>query len=83
MSDHLGIEIQVKNMVCPRCIMAVEQTLQQLDISFDKVLLGKIFLSNPIEGHEMSLLETAFKKHTGMTPSEYKKMKKTGQEGWL
>jgi AraC family transcriptional regulator len=62
MSDHLGKEIQVKNMVCPRCIMAVEQTLQQLGISFDKVVLGKIFLTNPVYEHEMSLLETAFKK---------------------
>lgn len=40
--------IYIKNMVCNRCIMAVEDTLQKLDIAFDKVELGKASLTKPI-----------------------------------
>ncbi len=37
-------EILIKNMVCPRCIMAVEESLQNLGIDYQKVMLGKVFL---------------------------------------
>ncbi|MFC0264862.1 helix-turn-helix domain-containing protein [Fontibacter flavus] len=53
-------EIQVKNMVCPRCILAVEQSLQQLGIPFEKVVLGKVFLSHMIEEGKILQLEQAF-----------------------
>lgn len=33
--------INIKNMVCPRCITAVEQTLSKLKIPFSEVKLGK------------------------------------------
>lgn len=36
--------IAVKNMVCPRCILVVEQLLQQGGIIYDRVELGKILL---------------------------------------
>jgi len=38
----------VKNMVCQRCIMAVETILQQEAIPFHKVVFGEIHLVNPI-----------------------------------
>ncbi|MDN3668700.1 AraC family transcriptional regulator [Echinicola jeungdonensis] len=37
-------EILIKNMVCPRCIMAVEDSLQREKIGYEKVMLGKVFL---------------------------------------
>jgi AraC family transcriptional regulator len=53
-------EIQVKNMVCPRCVLAVEQSLRQLDIPFEKVVLGKVFLAEPINKDKLSELEQLF-----------------------
>jgi YesN/AraC family two-component response regulator len=53
-------EIQVKNMVCPRCVLAVEQALQQLEIPFEKVVLGKVFLPEPINKDKLSELEQLF-----------------------
>lgn len=52
-------EIQLKNMVCPRCILAVEQSLQNLDIPYEKVVLGKVFLSDTIEEGRFIQLEQA------------------------
>lgn len=37
-------ELQIKNMVCPRCIMAVENLLFDKHIAFEKVVLGKAIL---------------------------------------
>lgn len=37
-------KIHIKNMVCPRCIRAVEMALRDLGISYDEVELGKIIL---------------------------------------
>lgn len=37
----------VKNMVCTRCIMTVEDILRRTGIAYDKVLLGEIHLSQP------------------------------------
>jgi AraC-like DNA-binding protein len=48
----MSTEIHIKNMVCPRCITAVEQTLSKLNIPFSKVDLGVAMLErkpNPEE----------------------------------
>jgi len=37
--------IYIKNMVCPRCISAVEQTLQKLKIPFLEVKLGEVIIT--------------------------------------
>ncbi|RZS98354.1 helix-turn-helix domain-containing protein [Cecembia calidifontis] len=60
MEEKVVKEIQVKNMVCPRCILAVEQALQQLSIPFEKVVLGKVLLSDPIEESKFIQLEQEF-----------------------
>ncbi|MFD2202729.1 helix-turn-helix domain-containing protein [Shivajiella indica] len=57
MAENFVKEIQVKNMVCPRCILAVEQSLHQLGIPFDKVVLGKIFLAGAVDESKHSQLE--------------------------
>ena len=42
-------KLYIKNMVCPRCIMAVESILQKLDIPYIEVRLGEATLSVPTE----------------------------------
>ena len=51
-------EIRIKHMVCPRCIMAVESTLSQLSISFEKVELGSVFLSEVIRTETLREFES-------------------------
>lgn len=50
-------DILIKNMVCPRCIMAVESSLAQLGLVFDKVELGKVTLPNSASAKELADLE--------------------------
>jgi AraC family transcriptional regulator len=38
--------IYIKNMVCPRCITAVKNVLQQVELSFTYVELGEVELSS-------------------------------------
>lgn len=42
------MQIHIKNMVCPRCVMAVEQILNRLDVPFDDVNIGSINLSRAL-----------------------------------
>lgn len=53
------MEILVKNMVCPRCIEAVRQSLEELEIPFDSIELGKITLSNPIFENQKNRLSNS------------------------
>jgi AraC family transcriptional regulator len=39
-------DVIIKNMVCPRCILAVQQVLQQNHMEYDEVLLGKVKLKS-------------------------------------
>lgn len=39
-------DVIIKNMVCPRCILAVQQVLQQNQMEYDEVLLGKVKLKS-------------------------------------
>lgn len=42
------MKLYIKNMVCNRCIMVVENTLKQLNIDYEKVLLGEVILNKKI-----------------------------------
>ncbi|SEG18120.1 helix-turn-helix domain-containing protein [Algoriphagus boritolerans] len=42
------MEILIKNMVCPRCIQAVKESLQALEIPFESIELGKVTLVNSL-----------------------------------
>jgi AraC family transcriptional regulator len=42
------MEILIKNMVCPRCIEAVRESLEILKIPFESIELGKVSLDNPL-----------------------------------
>jgi AraC family transcriptional regulator len=49
-------EIRIKNMVCPRCIMAVESQLEKLKLPFDSVSLGKVVFRNELSENQISYL---------------------------
>lgn len=50
--------LYIKNMVCPRCIMAVEDLLQSMNLPFREVRLGEAKLENPISPQDRKALET-------------------------
>ncbi len=52
----------VKNMVCNRCVMAVEDILNSAAISYSKVLFGEIHLKNELSDKEMEILISALGK---------------------
>jgi AraC family transcriptional regulator len=47
----------VKNMVCNRCIMVVEQRLKTLPLPYEKVELGEISLPEPPTDSQFNLLK--------------------------
>jgi AraC-like DNA-binding protein len=49
----------IKNMVCRRCVLAVEQLLQTLGLQFDKVELGEVFLKAPLHTAQKTALQSA------------------------
>lgn len=51
-------DLMIKNMVCPRCVLAVENSLKQLDIPFEFVALGKVRINSDLEEHKKTLLES-------------------------
>lgn len=51
--------LYIKNMVCRRCVMAVEQALERLAIPYDRVELGEVTLSTPISQEQKNNLEQA------------------------
>jgi AraC family transcriptional regulator len=50
-------ELAIKNMVCPRCILAVEQILKNQEIDFQNVLLGKVVLLEELNESRMQRLD--------------------------
>lgn len=46
----------IKNMVCHRCLLAVETVLNNLSIPFQSVTIGEIHLSKEITSDEMQIL---------------------------
>lgn len=52
----------VKNMVCNRCVMAVEDILNSLKISYTEVRLGEIEPEKPLNTTERSELEILLQK---------------------
>lgn len=51
------IDIFVKNMVCPRCIKAVEVSLEEQSIEYINVELGKVCLQNKLSASQKGLLK--------------------------
>ena len=54
-----GTIIVVKNMVCQRCVMAVESILETGGIPFQKVTFGEIHLPGPLSEEKKDYLKTS------------------------
>ena len=48
--------LHIKNMVCDRCRMAVEQLLQRHEVPFDRVELGKAVLPHALTDDQLTHL---------------------------
>ena len=55
-------KLQVKNMVCPRCIMAIENVLDEMEISPVEVRLGEILLENELNNEQLSIFKVKIEK---------------------
>lgn len=55
-------KLLIKNMVCNRCILAVENELKQLDIEPIHVSLGEITLEKPLTEEQRAKLEPKLEK---------------------
>lgn len=60
--NHFNMEnteqlLVVKNMVCPRCVLAVENLLKRMEIDFEKVVLGRVSLKNPLKAARLTQFE--------------------------
>jgi AraC family transcriptional regulator len=53
--------ILVKNMVCHRCILSVEEILNKAAIAYNKVLLGEIHLINELSQKQKEYLSAELK----------------------
>lgn len=51
------MKVYIKNMVCPRCISAVERILKSEEIPFQKVELGEVNLTGPLTDQQRETLE--------------------------
>lgn len=47
-------KLYIKNMVCPRCIMAVKDILENQDIPYIDVRLGEVILQHPREQYDLA-----------------------------
>ena len=54
----MPIRLHIKNMVCDRCIQAVEEVLNQLKIPYHSVLLGEVSLERQPNSAEQLQLES-------------------------
>lgn len=54
--------LPIKNMVCPRCIMAVESILQKLEMPFIEVKIGEAILDTEMPEDLMRQFETELNK---------------------
>lgn len=57
MADNI---LLVKNMVCHRCLLAVESVLEKTSTKFEKVSVGEIHLAEPISQEQHNLLSSEF-----------------------
>ena len=49
-------KLHIKNMVCPRCIMAVKDIFDQLEIQYQDVQLGQVIVSGHVGRQKLQLL---------------------------
>jgi AraC family transcriptional regulator len=54
-------KLHIKNMVCQRCIMAIENILKKQAVPYSKVTLGEVDLLREIDSSEVKNIEDALK----------------------
>ncbi|MGB3454708.1 MAG: helix-turn-helix domain-containing protein [Moheibacter sp.] len=50
-------KLQIKNMVCPRCVMAVQNLFDSLGIDFIEVRLGEVLLENDLNPNQKTEIQ--------------------------
>ncbi|MGM0530417.1 MAG: AraC family transcriptional regulator [Bacteroidota bacterium] len=55
-------KLYIRNMVCPRCVMAVEDILKMLNIQYIEVRLGEVVLKKPRENYDLKALKNELHK---------------------
>lgn len=50
--------VVIKNMVCPRCVLAVKDLLDHMEIGYEKVVLGSVSLNSSLEAEKLNEFET-------------------------
>ncbi|WP_026914526.1 AraC family transcriptional regulator [Christiangramia portivictoriae] len=56
------VKLNIRNVVCQRCIMTVEEILDRLDIPFSEVDLGEAILEREISSIERHQIQKEFEK---------------------
>jgi len=51
-------KLHIRNMVCPRCVMAVEGVLRELEVEPVAVTLGEVTLKEPLSDQQLSELNS-------------------------
>lgn len=54
--------LQIKNVVCQRCVASVEEIFVRLKIPFEKVSLGEALLKKPLKENQVKKLQEEFRK---------------------
>ena len=55
-------KLQIKNMVCPRCVMAVENVLGEMKIQTIEVRLGEVLIANELTENQKNEFKSKIKK---------------------
>lgn len=56
------MKLYIKNMVCPRCVNAVEQIIKSVDAKPIYVRLGEVLLQDPISADQVGSVKTQLQK---------------------
>jgi len=56
------MQLYIKNMVCPRCVTAVRNELEQMNLTVNSVELGEAEIANELTPEEHKHLEQSLKK---------------------
>ena len=56
------MKLHIRNMVCPRCIMAVSQVLEENDLKVQNIELGEVILQeDKLSNHQLDLVNQQLK----------------------
>ncbi|MBL6449014.1 helix-turn-helix domain-containing protein [Fulvivirga sp. 29W222] len=56
------MKLHIRNMVCPRCIAAVEQFLKKEGIQYTSVMLGEVVTASGISEDRLKFIDSGLKK---------------------